>query len=89
MVPSSVAAFYAFARCCFYWSRPNIIGPQRILQFETVIHRAPQVLFATQVSLGCLHGHMTEQELNLLQLATAVVAELGAGSPQVVGRDVF
>jgi hypothetical protein len=32
---------------------------------------------------------MTEQELNLLQLATAVVAELGAGSPQVVRRDMF
>jgi hypothetical protein len=32
---------------------------------------------------------MSQQELNLLQLSTARVAQLGTGSPQVMGSDVL
>jgi hypothetical protein len=32
---------------------------------------------------------VSEQELNLLQLTTAVVAQFRAGSPQIVRRDVL
>jgi hypothetical protein len=48
-----------------------------------------EILLAAEIPLRCLHGDMPEQELNLLQLATAVVAQLRAGSPQIVRRDVL
>jgi hypothetical protein len=78
---SSTAAFYAFGRCRFYRTgyfhcpTVKVDLPQRVrLQLETVIHWASQVLLAAEIALGRLHGNMPEQELNLLQLATAVVA---------------
>ena len=43
-----------------------------------------EILFAAQIAFRGLDGGMPQQELNLLQLATARVAQLRAGSPQVM-----
>src|SRR5713226_8665818 len=43
-----------------------------------------EILFAAEIAFRCLDGCMPQQELNLLQLATARVAQLRAGSPQIM-----
>ena len=43
-----------------------------------------EILFAAEIAFRRLHGCMPQQELNLLQLATARVAQFRAGSPQVM-----
>jgi len=48
-----------------------------------------EILFATEIALRRLDGCVSQQELNLLQLATARVAQLRAGSPQVMRRDML
>ena len=48
-----------------------------------------EILFAAQIPLRCLNGCMPQQELNLLQLATATVAQFRAGSPQVMRRNML
>jgi hypothetical protein len=48
-----------------------------------------EILFAAEIAFRRLHGCMPQQELNLLQLATARVAQLGTGSPQVMRGNVF
>ena len=40
-----------------------------------------EILFAAEIAFRWLDGCMPQQELNLLQLATAAVAQLRAGSP--------
>jgi hypothetical protein len=44
-------------------------------------------LFAAEITLGCLHGNMPKQELNLLQLSSCGVAQLRARAPQVMRRE--
>jgi hypothetical protein len=48
-----------------------------------------EILFATKIAFGRLNRCMPEQELNLLQLATARVAQLRTGSPQVMRRTML
>jgi len=48
-----------------------------------------EILFATEIAFRCLHRCVAQQELNLLQLASAAVAQLRTGSPQIVRRDMF
>ena len=48
-----------------------------------------EILFAAQIAFRCLDGCMPQQELNLLQLATARVAQLRTGSPQVMRRNML
>ena len=48
-----------------------------------------EILFAAQVALCRLHGCMSEQELNLLQLSSTVMTQLGAGAPQIMGCNMF
>src|SRR5437870_10817739 len=48
-----------------------------------------EILFAAEIAFGCLNGCMPQQELNLLQFAPAAVAQLRAGSPQVVRCNVL
>jgi len=43
-----------------------------------------EILFATEIALRRLYGRMPQQELNLLQFATAAVAQLCTGSTQVM-----
>jgi hypothetical protein len=39
-----------------------------------------QVLLAAEIAFSCLHGGVAKQELNLLDFATAGVAQLRAGA---------
>ncbi len=48
-----------------------------------------QILFAAEIAFRSLDRCMPEQELNLLQLTAAIVAQLHAGPPQVVRRNVL
>src|SRR5215471_11013084 len=48
-----------------------------------------EILFAAQVALCRLHGCMPEQELNLLQLSSTVMTQLGASAPQIMGCNMF
>ena len=49
----------------------------------------PEILFAAEIAFRGLHGSVPEQELNLLELTAAIVAELRAGPPQVVRCNVL
>jgi hypothetical protein len=87
MCRSSVAAFYALSKRLFY----SITGPvhgDRFLTFplplgirsevEKIVHWMPEILFASEIALRSLHRSMAEQELNLLQLTVAIMAQLRA-----------
>ena len=56
--------------------------------FEAVIDRVMQLLFAPDVSLGCLDRSMTKQEPNLFEFAAAIVAQPSTGATKVMGRQV-
>jgi hypothetical protein len=47
---------------------------------KKVVYRMSEILFAAEIAFRCLDGCMPQQELNLLQFATARVAQLRAGS---------
>ena len=88
MVRSSMAAFYPLSRCLFYrvggfhCGRFTIVfmRPPVRSEVKKVVHRMSEILFATEITFRCLDGCMPQQELNLLQLATATVAQFRAGS---------
>jgi hypothetical protein len=56
---------------------------------KKIVHRMSEILFAAEIAFRCLHGCMAQQELNLLQFAAARVAQLRAGSPQVMRCDML
>jgi hypothetical protein len=98
MFGSPVGAFYSLPKWLFYRlaeaahrNKFAMLLPRLHVhpQFEAVVHRASQVLLAAEISLGRLYRCMPQQELNLLQLTTTVVAQLRASSSQVVGRNVL
>src|ERR1700681_1875054 len=97
MVRSSVAAFYSLPRCLFYWVGRFHCGgfiivfvrPPLRSELKKVVHWMSEILFATEIAFRCLDGCMPQQELNLLQLATARVAQLRTGSPQVMRRNML
>jgi hypothetical protein len=57
-------------------------------QVREVVYRMSEILFAAEMAFRCLDGCMPQQELNLLQLATARVAQFRAG-PQVMRCNMF
>jgi hypothetical protein len=87
-----VAAFYPLPRCLFYrvggfhWGRVTIVfmRPPVRSEVKKVVYRMSEILFAAEIAFRRLNGCMAQQELNLLQLATARVAQLRTGSPQVM-----
>src|SRR6266496_5055384 len=48
----------------------------------------PQILFAAEIAFSGLHRGMTQQEFNLLNLATIRVAQLRTSPPQIMGSNV-
>ena len=48
-----------------------------------------EILFAAEIAFRRLHGGMPQQELDLFQFATVAVAQLRAGSPQVMRRKML
>src|ERR1700680_2146186 len=97
MVRSSVAAFYPLPRCPCYRVRRFRRGgfiivflrPPLRSQLKKVVHWMSEILFAAQIAFRCLDGCMPQQELNLLKLRTATVAQFRAGSPQVMRRNML
>ena len=86
MVRSSVAAFYPLPRCLFYGRGGLHRGTFKILflrppEVKEIVYRMSEILLAAEIAFRCLHRHMPEQELNLLQFATVGVAQLRTGSP--------
>ena len=43
-------------------------------EIKQIVDGMPQILFAAEIAFRRLHGRMAQQELDLLQLATAAVA---------------
>src|ERR1700730_2387496 len=97
MVRSSMAAFYPLPRCLFYrvgrfhcgefiivFLRPPVRS-----ELKKVVHWMSEILSAAEIAFRCLDGCMPQQELNLLQLAPATVAQFRAGSPQVMRRNML
>jgi hypothetical protein len=56
---------------------------------QIVVHGNDDLLVGAQIALGGLNRRVTEQELDLLQIATALPAQLGAGTTQVMGTEVL
>src|ERR1700686_1536389 len=89
---SSVSTFYLCARSCFYGgeSFPRFSYVVTFLRVDVasevkkIVHWMSEILFAAQIAFRCLDGCVPQQELNLLQLATAAVAQLRAGSAQIM-----
>jgi hypothetical protein len=52
---------------------------------EPIIHSVPESLFASEVLFRRLHGYMTQQELDLLQLTSRIVAESSTRPPPMPG----
>jgi hypothetical protein len=98
MFRSSVAAFYPWLVCLFYGSarsvRWNTFLVFRLLlcvrsKVEKIVHWMPEILFAAEIVFRRLDGDMPQQELDLLQLSTIVVAQLRTGSSQIMRCDVL
>jgi len=61
-----VAAFYALPRCLFYSSGPFHCFTFNILilwlhvrsEVKQIVHRMPEILFATEIAFRCLDGCM-------------------------------
>ena len=87
-----MAAFYPFARRHFYWRgffhrdrfRLHFLRLRARSEVEKIVYGVSEILFATEITFRCLDGCVPQQELNLLQFATAAVAQLRTGSPQVM-----
>src|ERR1700686_1218183 len=94
---SSVSTFYLCARSCFYWgeSFPRFSYAVTFLRVDVaskvkkVVYRMSEILFAAEIAFRSLDRCVSKQELNLLQLPTAAVAQLRAGSPQIMRCNVL
>jgi len=58
-------------------------------EVEKIVHWMPEILFAAEIVFRRLNGNMPQQELDLLQLSTIVVAQLRTGSTQIMRCDVL
>ena len=89
--------FYAWLRCLFYCFAGRSTHDRFIRlrlrrvhsEIEKIIHWMAEILLAAEITFRGLDRCVTEQELNLLNLATAVVAQLGTSSTQVVWCNVI
>jgi len=53
-------------------------------KMKQIVDRMAQILFAAEIAFRRLHGCMAQQELDLLQLTTTPVAELGTSPAQIM-----
>src|SRR4029077_10528344 len=93
MFRSSAAAFYAWFLRFFYSfagrGRRDRVIPLRLLprvhsEIEKIIQWLREILLAAEIAFRGLDRCVTEQELNLLKLTTAIVAQLRTSPSQVV-----
>ena len=59
-----------------------------LLRFNTdaVVHGSANPLLAAEIAFSCLHGNVTEKELDLFQFSTRSMAQLRARAPQIMRR---
>jgi hypothetical protein len=57
-------------------------------EVEKIVYWMSQILLAAEIVFGGLDRDMPEQELDLLQLTTPIMAELRTRSPQIMRGDV-
>jgi hypothetical protein len=57
------------------------------LQADAIVDCILEPLLAANVSLGGLNALVTEEELDLLDIAARVVAQARASAPQIMGSD--
>ncbi len=63
---------------------------RRVLEPQGIIDRNSYLLLGAEIALSGLNGGVSQQELDLLQIAAALPAELRAGlSAQSEDRDVL
>jgi hypothetical protein len=55
-------------------------GLTRDRDFEAIINRVMQLLFASDVALRCLDRSVPKQKPNLFEFAAAIMAESGTGA---------
>ena len=61
------------------------VGPPSIwLDTNVIVYCNPKLLLAAEVPLGRLDADVTEQKLDLFQLATGDVTQTGASPPEIV-----
>lgn len=63
---------------------PSRSGGRIRLQTDVIVDRIAQSLLTPKVSLSRLNGDMTEQELNLFQLASGLMAKPCTGPSQIM-----
>ncbi len=56
--------------------------------FETIINRVLELLFAPNVSLRCLDRSVPKQKPNLFEFSAAIMAEPGTGAAKIVGSQI-
>src|SRR5271165_2969621 len=70
-------------------SAPLRLGSNaRDYDFEPIINRILQFLFAPDVSLRCLDGSVPKQKPNLFEFAAAIMTESGTRATKVVGCQI-
>lgn len=67
----------------------HLRGHRPTSKSQIIIHRNSDLLVGAQIFLRSLDRGMPQQELDLLQIAAVLAAELGAGTAQVVGAEVL
>ena len=63
-------------------------GVARNRNSKPIIHGILEILFASDVPLGCLHRSVANQKLNLFQFASTAMAKPGACATEIVGRQI-
>lgn len=54
---------------------------------KSIVDRISEVLPASDVPLGRLHGRVTKEKLNLLEFPSSTMTETGACATKIVGRE--
>ena len=65
---------------------PSASGSRVGLNPQAVVHRASEPLLAPEVALRRLNGDVTQEELDLIPLATGHVAQARARAPKIMRR---
>ena len=63
--------------------------PSVLCKVKKIVDRVSEILFAAEIAFCRLNRCVAQQELNLLQFISAIMAELSAGPPQVVRCNVL
>ena len=58
-------------------------------EIDKIVYRVPEILFAAEIAFRGLDRCVSQQELDLLKLATAIVAQLCTRSSQIMRRNVL